>query len=274
MDGVLVGDLMPEIDTFLNKSSNGDTVAIKSEFGWHAIQIVRINKKVAESYENKLEELKTQHKDSMESIEVAKIMDDLDGLLYDSGLDAVSKDTGIEKKIISITKTSEYAQANDSMIWESSKVGENNRIIVDKKDVFWEIVGVNEPREKTVDEVRSEIIIELKGMNKINKMNDIAVKIQQEGYDGLWTAVDIPREFGGSEAGLSKEVFSKDLSDSGSVHIFSRPDSVIIYKINGVGKLDKPVWDEQAISRIINEEQISISLDRLKDKYNIEDQTK
>ena len=49
-------------------------------------------------------ELKTRHKDSMESIEVAKIMDDLDGLLYDSGLDAVSKDTGIEKKIISITK--------------------------------------------------------------------------------------------------------------------------------------------------------------------------
>lgn len=275
MEGVVVGDLMPEIDVFLNKSSEGDTTTLKTEFGWHAINVLKINKKIADTYESKILELKLQFKDSMESIEVAKMMDDLDGLLYDSGLDAVSKDTGIKKNIVSITKESKYAQANDSMIWESAKIGDNNRIMIGKKDVFWEIMEINEAKEKMIGEVRSEIIIELKGINRVNKMYEVAKKLQEDGYSGEWETIDIPREFRGKERqSLSADIFNKNLNDVVSIHIFSKGNDVIAYKINGLSNLDKPLWSKQAIIDLISQEKISISIDRLKGKYEIVDEIK
>lgn len=271
MADVAMGDLPDELNKFLKESMKGDTGVIKSEFGWHAVEIVELKTSKPETFDKVIEKLVIDYKEEMMYSKMNNIIEELDNVIYENSLEMVSEETGKERVSASGNMDSKIMRADESKIWKDRAIGNKGRVEVDGENIYWEITNIIKPEAMKIEEVKDEVLQSIVIEKKNNRKVEIANNLKDGEYEDNWVKTEVAVDFGKNEFGLVAEIASNK-KDLNKIYIYNVDGDLVVYKVVGVNHATE-TWDAERINNIFSEELIQENLDLLKRVYKVVDET-
>jgi peptidyl-prolyl cis-trans isomerase D len=248
------GDLGEEMETIIFGMTEGESKVFESSFGWHAVVMSSLNKVVVNTQEQMSSKLRKTLQEEKLLIKKNKMIDEMNAVLYEDGIDALASQFDVA--ILSIADTTKgfliWTPESNSKLWKDTEVGGTGILDEANKTIFYSIKSIALPRQMSFEEARILVNNEvLEDMISKKKIELVSGELATENKDD-WIKIDISRDLK-QQNKLSLLVFGT--MDSGSIDSgwIETNGEIFAYITDGVIK-QSDLWDSSVFNGIIDRE--------------------
>ena len=248
------GDLGEEMEAIIFGMTEGESKVFESSFGWHAVIMSSLNRVVVNTQEQMSPKLRKTLQEEKLLIKKNKMIDEMNAVLYEDGMDALASQ--FDGEILSIADTTKgfliWTPESNSKLWKDTEVGGTGILDETNKTVFYSIKSIAQPRQMTFEDAKSLVSIEvLEDITAKKKIELVSEELATENKDD-WIKVDISRDLTQQDK-LSLLVFgTMDSKPIASGWIKSN-GQIFAYTTDGVVK-QSDLWDSSVFNGIIDRE--------------------
>jgi peptidyl-prolyl cis-trans isomerase D len=249
--------MVPEFDKAVFEMSIGElSEVVETDYGYHIIKLNEIQSETIKSFEDVREQLALLEKKKTSQQELYSLQEELGNLAYEDPLDLVAEQLDLEIKTSEyFSRTSEEYEDKFVAVAYSDLVlveRENSDVIEVSKDRFVVLNLANQlpERQKTLDEVKTQITDILKTIEAKKVINDLATKISTSLSNG-------------TNSNAESLIAENDLEWS-EPNWISRNSELPLNMTSMIFKMTKPSPDESVYSSDSLNDNITIVID-LKD---------